>query len=206
MKSNNTLSVKFCVLLLLTYSLGHVVSLTASAAKLYKWVDANGRISYQDNPPPKNAKTVETPIIITNTEETVNAGSGSPSQNRKTQANSEPVTVYTVANCKGCKQIMRFLTMQEVPVIELSLLNREVQQLVLDLSGKLSAPTVFIGNKLITDLSEIKFTEELKVAGYTIDPDINIPAVENESEKLAGPNTVEPPTQQDNATIADNEE
>jgi len=29
---------------------------TSSAAKLYKWVDDRGRISYQDKPPPQDSK------------------------------------------------------------------------------------------------------------------------------------------------------
>jgi len=42
---------------LATLSLGLMLAAGPAAAVLYKWVDANGRISYSDQPPPGNVKS-----------------------------------------------------------------------------------------------------------------------------------------------------
>lgn len=164
---------------------GLLYSTSAHAAKLYKWVDTDGKVSYQDKPPPKNAKLIETSELTTTSQEEGGAGSGGANQASKIPARTDPVMVYTVTNCNGCKQLMTFLRMQNVPTIELSLQDREVQARVLSLSGKLSAPTVFIGDKLVEDLSEAKLSEELTLAGYTVNPDINLPSSTTEAESAA---------------------
>ena len=63
---------------------------------------------------------------------------------------------------------MTFLKMAKIPVVELSLQDREVQARILNLSGKIAAPTLFIGDALIDDLSESGLVTKLTEVGYTL--------------------------------------
>jgi glutaredoxin len=131
----------------------------AWAAKMYKWVDAHGNISYQDKPPPKNGKLIETSELKQSI----------PSSSPNTQnQNVIPLTAYTITNCRDCAQLIAFLKQAKIPVSELSLQDREVQSRILRLSGKIAAPTLFIGDTLVTDLSEPGLITVLKGAGYTL--------------------------------------
>jgi len=136
----------------------------AWAAKMYKWVDANGNISYQDKPPPLNGRLIETSELKKS-----NISPSPNSPNRKLT----PLTAYTIANCKGCVQLIAFLEQAKIPVVELSLQNREVQSRILRVSGKIAAPTLFIGDTLVTDLSELGLITVLKGAGYTLPESID---------------------------------
>ena len=66
-----------------------------------------------------------------------------------------------------------FLKKAKIPIVELSLQDREVQSRILRLSGKISAPTLFIGDTLVTDLSEPGLITILKKAGYTLPESID---------------------------------
>ncbi|MFT4629181.1 MAG: glutaredoxin [Arenicella sp.] len=141
----------------------------AWAAKMYKWVDANGNISYQDKPPPKNGRLIETSELK----------QSSPSSSPSTQnQNIIPLTVYTIANCKDCARLIAFLKQAKIPVVELSLQDREVQSRILRLSGKIAAPSLFIGNTLVTDLSVPGLITALKGAGYTLPASVDSKPVE----------------------------
>ncbi|MFT7525333.1 MAG: glutaredoxin [Arenicella sp.] len=131
----------------------------AWAAKMYKSVDAGGNISYQDRPPPQSAKLIE--------ESELKNSSPKPRLTTRKQ-NITPVTAYTITNCEDCTHLIRFLKKAKIPVVELSLEDREVQARILRLSGKIAAPTLFIGDTLVTDLSEPGLITILKKAGYTL--------------------------------------
>ena len=137
---------------------------SAWAAKMYKWVDAAGNISYQDKPPPKSAKLIEESELQNSSPKP------RPTTRKKTIT---PVTAYTITNCEDCTQLIGFLKKAKIPIVELSLQDREVQSRILRLSGKISAPTLFIGDTLVTDLSEPGLITILKKAGYTLPESID---------------------------------
>jgi len=129
---------------------------SANAGKLYKWVDANGNISYQDQPPPKNANVLRESSIDEN---------GSLSDKVEQQA----VTVYTVPNCAACSELLSRLVEIGVPVEEQNLdNNRDAQQRVLELSDSLIAPTVVINGRALPNPNLQNLNEALETAGYKI--------------------------------------
>lgn len=134
-----------------------LINHTAQAAKLYKWVDENGNISYQDSPPPDGSNVVN--------EKEIRAPK-STSQTPSTP--TDPVMVYTVDNCEGCELLLLRLQNWNVPTEQKSLQDREVQARILELSGSLQAPTLFIGDKLISNLASDNLISELNQAGYNI--------------------------------------
>ena len=75
---------------------------------------------------------------------------------------------------------MTVLNRVGIPVVELSLQDREVQSRILSLSGKIAAPTLFIGDALIDDLSEQGLITKLAGAGYSTD-NLNPPPTTNDS-------------------------
>jgi len=130
------------------------------AAKLYKWVDADGNISYQDTPPPTSAKQVEETGIETSTRSTIRNAPLSEAQQ------SNPVVVYTLEDCDACIALLSFFRENSVPFQEQSILDRDVQNRILSVSEKVAAPTLFLGDRLIENLTHKNLTEQLKSAGY----------------------------------------
>ena len=130
----------------------------ANAAKLYKWVDANGNISYQDQPPPKNAK-------ILSEKEVVESGDKQPYKN----PNLPKIVVYSVDDCELCDRLVTVLRVNEIPHVELPLEDdREAQSKILNKASSIIAPTIFIGEDIIQGGNEEKFREELRSAGFEI--------------------------------------
>lgn len=123
--------------------------------KLYKWVDKNGKVSYQSSPPPANSK-----ILKESTLKTSNAGGD--------QSNNPPVVVYTVVNCPACLEVMDRLKKMSVPYSEQSLADQQVQSSVLDATGQLAAPTVSIGGRFLSDTSTDALNQQLGDAGYNV--------------------------------------
>jgi glutaredoxin len=133
-----------------------VLAQHALAEPLYKWVDKNGNVSYQENPPTDSSISHE--LIKAPPAESRRANAG--------EAEKDPVLVYTIAECEACVQVIDQLEELDIPVAERSLLDREVQTRILDSGGKLAAPTVFINDKLVLDFSFNNLRAELVAAGY----------------------------------------
>ncbi|RBP53443.1 glutaredoxin family protein [Arenicella xantha] len=152
MKLPNHTQVLFAALL------SAAVSTTADAQKLYKWVDAQGNISYQDSPPPENAKLLD--------EKQVGRTGGSEAD---APANGDPIKVYTVANCALCAQSVLLMIKMGVPHVELPLNeDRAAQSLILEKTSSLIAPTIMIGETILQAPSDDELSEAITAAGYTV--------------------------------------
>lgn len=149
---------KFCI----TIFLASLCVTSASAAKLYKWIDENGSVSYQDSPPPSGANIVKEEDI---TPTTTTAASQ--------QTTSQPVTVYTVENCESCELLLLRLQNWEIPTIEQSLRDSDVQAQILAAEITLQAPTLLIDGKFVSDSSTGNLVSELQQAGYQIEGSVN---------------------------------
>lgn len=167
-----------------------IFSSQSHATKLYKWVDDKGKISYQDRPPPKNAKILE--------EREINA----PTQTTVQRVDGESVVVYTLPNCQRCTEVLAWLEKRGVPALERSLQDdRAAQQEIIDLSNGLTAPALFLDDQFILDTSEEFMLAALREAGYTlILPEQT--ASQNEPQAIDAPaDTLEP-----TATPSENED
>ncbi len=137
-----------------------IASTNANAGKLYKWVDKNGVVSYQDQPPPKNAKILS--------EKTVKSGSDSGAS---AQATGLPkVRIYTVEDCATCEHFVTMMKKANVPHIELPLeSDRDAQRKILAKTDSLSAPAIFIGDEIIQTNSGATLRKALTTAGYKVE-------------------------------------
>lgn len=135
----------------------------AWSAKLYKWVDKDGNISYQDSPPPEGSKLIK--------EEEISAPSPTDTDQPAQSSvvfRQQPVVVYTIPNCPACESVLEIFSNWNIPATEQSLQDRAVQARILEASDSLSAPTIYIGDNLISDQSEENLSTELQKAGYQI--------------------------------------
>ena len=69
------------------------------AAKLYKWVDARGNVSYQDRPPPEDVLSYDEQRIVT-----------SASQAQESDSPGIEITLYSIRDCEPCGQARDYLT------------------------------------------------------------------------------------------------
>ena len=148
----------------------------ASAAKLYKWVDKRGNVSYQDMPPPPEfGGKVEQREV----EGEVRNNSGADPALAAAVAQS-PVVLYTIPKCAQCNLVRTYLNNRKVPFTEKNAASDlTVQEELRKKSGALSVPTVAIGAKIITEYSQAWLQSELDQAGY---PDPKAGASETEGD------------------------
>jgi glutaredoxin len=134
----------------------------AYAAKLYKWVDERGNVSYQDRPPPAGAGRVEEK----NLGDSRGGVSGSPAAAEA--AAKSPVVLYMVPKCIPCDMARTYLKQRGVPFHEINVSekNPEAQQEMVKKYGQLSVPTIIIGSKVMQGYVESLLASELDQAGY----------------------------------------
>ncbi len=136
--------------------------------RLYKWVDESGKISYQDSPPPKDVKVLNSDVLkdakvgVEPLKELRPATEPEPLLD-----GSQPVMVYTADNCKPCQQVVLFLTQKQVPFIERDIrTDRKARERLSKQSKQISVPSLFIGNKIVQGHAKPMITRALKEAGY----------------------------------------
>lgn len=144
--------------LIVSVLLAGLVAIPAQAAKLYKWVDKQGNVSYQDRPPPEGQGQVE--------ERTVRDRRGAASD---TASDSRaPVTLYAVPGCAPCEQARAYLNKRGVAFaeIDVSAKNPQAQQDMIKKVGQLSVPTITVGSKVMQGYVESLLEGELVQAGH----------------------------------------
>jgi len=156
------------------------ISVNSYAGKLYKWVDKNGVVSYQDQPPPKDAKILSEKSVKTS----LDSSDGNPNEDLP------QVLIYTVANCAICEYFVNILKRENVPHIELPLQSdREAQSRILAQADSLSAPTLFIGEQLLQTNDGGKLKDVLAKAGYAVTQEAPKPVQNAPGDAIAEENT-----------------
>jgi glutaredoxin len=134
----------------------------AYAGKLYKWVDEQGNVSYQDRPPPEGQGKVE--------EKTLSGGRAGSSGNPAAAdaAAKAPVTLYMVPKCGPCDTARAYLKTRGVPFTEINVSEKypQAQQEMIKKIGALSVPTITVGSKVMEGYVESLLAGELDQAGY----------------------------------------
>lgn len=156
------------------------ISSSALANTLYKWVDEDGNITYQDQPPPEDSEVLEEKYLENTPQASQNQG------NSQGTSNTNTVIVYTANDCPVCKFILFQLDDYKVPYREENLNdNRVAQNNLLEKSGSLSIPTVLIGDTYLTRFSGKALEDALRNAGYPISKqsDNDKPETENEEDQ-----------------------
>lgn len=132
------------------------------AAKLYKWVDEEGNVSYHQRPPREEGKyQVEEKDFGQQIESSRKSGEV------KTRNLTYPITLYMMPRCATCDLVRQYLKSKKLRFSELNVESNTAMQAELKrVSGKLEVPVVTIGKNLVRGYSVEALNKELAEAGY----------------------------------------
>ncbi|MGE5242070.1 MAG: glutaredoxin domain-containing protein [Bacteroidota bacterium] len=133
---------------------------TASAEKMYKWVDKDGNVSYHDRPPADAGYRVEEKNLGRSRQST-------DDESLSKVIEKYPVVLYSAADCASCDIARAYLQKRKIPFTEQNLnTTPEAQQEIKKKIGTLSAPTITIGTKVMKGYVESLLAGELDDVGY----------------------------------------
>lgn len=137
----------------------------AGEDKLYKWVDEDGRVTYQDRPPPDASGQVQ--AFDQSLEE-----SDSPGQ--RAALPEVDITLYSIEVCDACDLVRELLNERGLPFTEKNADNDiEVQEELKEVSGVLSVPVLAIGDEVLTGFNRDLILRVLEDVGFptTVNPE-----------------------------------
>lgn len=139
-----------------------IISSTAQAGELYRWVDSSGKVYYGDVLP-SDALQVEVKKFPKDT----TSNEYLPYDTLRAQQNF-PVTLYVSEDCGGtCVQARSLLNKRGIPFSEKSLKTSKDTEAFKQLSGfDAFVPTLVVGKDYLKGLEESQWNSELDIAGY----------------------------------------
>jgi len=138
----------------------------AGADKMYKWVDENGNVTYQDRPPPGESGQVQT--IDQSSSQAPARGAAFPDVD---------ITLYSIPECDACDLVRKLLSERGLPFAEKDADgDAEVQAELKEVAGVLSVPVLAIGDEAITGYNRELILNELEEAGFPTTPGSSAPA------------------------------
>jgi len=137
------------------------LSFGTASQTLYRYVDANGRVVYSDQPPPPGAKDVQPKRLDENVIETDKV-----SLQTRQAVNNFPLTLYTF-DCDVCREAQALLVKRGVPFKTVIVTEEKGAAALKALTGKQSAPVLAIGDKqVLQGYNESRWQASLDDAGY----------------------------------------
>lgn len=142
-----------------------VLMAPAHGATLYKWVDANGNVTYQDTPPPENVQFEESTVDPLPEPLPEDAG-----RQIEEAALENPVSLFTVPECDTCDLVRLYLEGNSIPFAEKDVrTNLETQAELEKITGTLTVPTLVIGEQVLDGYSRRAIRDALANAGFPVD-------------------------------------
>lgn len=132
----------------------------ASAQQIYKWVDAEGKPVFSDQPPPANVKKVESRTLG----ETVSS-SDFPAE-LASAVRKSPVVLFGSPTCAPCTEARNYLKTQGVPLTEKTVKTNDDINVLTKISGETHLPFIQIGSQKMTGLDKTELRAALDQAGY----------------------------------------
>lgn len=129
-------------------------------AELYKWVGADGKVTYSDIPPPANAKRIETKSLSNDA-----PGLNLPPE-LATAVAQNPVTLYTAPSCSPCNDGRALLKQLGIPFAEKTVVSNEDINKLKQLSGDAQLPLLVIKNSKFKGFDSAEWRVTLSSAGY----------------------------------------
>lgn len=125
---------------------------TATAETLYRWVDEQGRVSFQDKPPIKQPFT----------REEVKSASGSGISPERPQVS---ITFYAIEECEACDLTRQDLITRGLRFTELNPeQDLEVGKTMIERFGKAEVPVMLVGDTMIKGYNPLWLEAELEKA------------------------------------------
>jgi glutaredoxin len=137
---------------------------SAFAQQVYRQVDANGKVTYSDQPP--SARTAQpVPGGRGGAVNSIPTDSALPYELRQA-SQRYPVTLYTSAECPPCDAGRTMLTTRGVPFAEKTIQTPQDGEALQRQSGQTSLPQVTIGTQQLVGFQDGEWTRYLDAAGY----------------------------------------
>ena len=139
---------------------------SAGAQPVYRWVDADGRVQYSDQPPPVGTKGVQEKNV-----------SGNSIQNNELSLVAQdaqkrnPVTVYVSECGESCDAAKAYLNKRGIPHTVVDPTRTiELNKKFKEETGGTVVPVIKIGEKRLSGWSESAWSGALDAAGYPKTP------------------------------------
>ena len=139
-----------------------MLACVAALADFYRWVDADGKVHYSDQPPPASVKQVEKKKAAGG------KASDAPLPYALQQAvKNFPVTLYSSACGSACTQAHDLLAKRGIPYTELDATDASTQAELKKLTGgAVEVPVLKVGRDAIRGFEEGRWNTSLDAAGY----------------------------------------
>jgi hypothetical protein len=132
----------------------------SAGAQVFKWVDANGKTHFSDQPPPANAKPAQM-------KQSAAASSGvALPYALATAARNYPVTLFTSTPCGVCDQGRTFLKTRGIPFTEKTVATDADVEKLKEAGGAGSLPFLTVGSAKATGFQAEAWTSMLNIALY----------------------------------------
>jgi len=151
-------------------------------AQLYKWVGADGKVSYSDTPPPLSARQVETRPLAAAASDV-----GQLPYELAQAVKNSPVTLYTAASCAPCDDGRQLLSARGVPFTEKTVNTSADAARFREIAGSDGKlPLLLVGRDRQRGFETGGWNAALSAAGY---PETNVlpPAWHNPPPQAAAP-------------------
>lgn len=135
-------------------------SVLPAYAQLYKWVGPDGKVTYSDTPPPKDAKKVERKSISAASED-----ANLPYELAQAVRNA-PVTLYSTSACAPCDAARNLLKTRGVPFSEKTVDTAEDQKRYQKMVSSLELPMVTVGRQQLRGFESGQLNSALSNAAY----------------------------------------
>jgi glutaredoxin len=134
------------------------------AQAAYKWIGPDGKVTYSDLPPPSEGKLLKAPAgIIVATPEPA----GSLPYALKQSVNKYPVTLFSTAECAGCKLAREVLAKRGIPYTEKSIATAaDIEQMKKLGFAEATLPSILVGKEKAVGFEAAAYDRLFDAAGY----------------------------------------
>lgn len=140
--------------------LGLLLCMGSAGAQVFKWVDANGKTHFSDQPPPATAKPAQL-------KQSVGASSGVALPYALTTAvRNYPVTLFTSSPCSACDQGRALLKLRGIPFSEKTVSTPADAEKLKEAGGEGGLPFLTVGSAKSTGFQAEAWTSMLNIALY----------------------------------------
>ena len=144
---------------------------TVDAQQVYRWVDADGRVQYSDQPPPAGTKNVQEKNVGGNSIQNNDLSLVAQDAQKK-----NPVTVYISECGEACDAGKAYLNKRGIPhtVVDPTR-SLELNKKFKEETGGSVVPVMKVGEKRLSGWSESSWASALDAAGYPKTPPFSKP-------------------------------
>ena len=142
-----------------------LVCAAGAGAQVYKWTDANGVVSFSDQPPPASVRKVERKSL------------GAPGATRAElpyalaeAAKAYPVVLYTTGSCEACDLGRALLRQRGIPFAEKTVQSNSDQQKLKQAGSDGQLPLLLVGSGRRIGFEAGAWNAALTAAAYPLQP------------------------------------